>query len=258
MSGDAQYEQDTNLATRIAFHENYTEPPQDFSRWVFDHIPFAAGQKVLELGCGNGEFWVRNADQLPEGLTLVLTDTSPGMVGAAKKRLSDAGISATHQVMSAEEPSIDEQDVDLILAKHMLYHVSDRPKALSAAKNLLSPGGTFCATTNSGAYLEELQALLTGEGVPWYSNFTDEFTLENGAEQLSAHFSSVRLDTLDGQLVVPVADAIVDYVRSTASLFPDPDLVLAASAAIRPKVQEAIDREGAFRIGKRAGIFLCQ
>jgi hypothetical protein len=48
MSGDTQYERDKNLATRIAFHENYTVPYVDFSKWVFEKVPFASHQHVLE------------------------------------------------------------------------------------------------------------------------------------------------------------------------------------------------------------------
>ncbi len=258
MSSDAQYERDHNLATRIAFHEDYTVPYLDFSRWVFDLLPIAAGHRVLELGCGNGEFWASNAAALPKDLKLVLTDVSAGMVKAAEQRLSDAGVHATYQVVSAEEMPDDEEGFDLILAKHMLYHVVDRPKALSASKRLLRPGGCFCATTNSAAYMQQLQRLLTKEGLEWYSSFTDEFTLENGAEQLGEHFESIDLETLDGQLVVPHAEAVVEYVKSTASLFPEPDRVREACEKIRPKIQAVIDREGAFKIGKRAGLFLCR
>ena len=258
MSSDAQYQRDNNLATRIAFHEDYTEPYVDFSHWVLDNLPLADGARVLELGCGNGEFWARNAGRLPKNLTLVLTDSSAGMIEAAEQQLSNAGLSATYQVMSAERPFADDEGFDLILAKHMLYHVTDRPAALSASKNLLKPGGWFCATTNSGSYMRRLQALLSEEGVKWYSSFTDEFTLENGAEQLGQQFGKVELEVLAGQLVVPNADAVVEYVKSTATLFPEPDIVLAACDAIRPKIQAVIDRDAAFKISKQAGLFLCQ
>lgn len=258
MSSDAQYQRDNNLATRIAFHESYAAPYVDFSHWVLDRLPLSAGQRVLEIGCGNGEFWARNAGRLPKDLKLVLTDNSGGMVEAAETRLADTGLSATYQVVSAEDVRADEEGFDLILAKHMLYHVTDRPKALAASRSLLKPGGYFCATSNSGSYMQQLQALLTEEGLEWYSNFTDEFTLENGAEQLGRYFSKVELELLAGQLVVPNADTVIEYVKSTASLFAEPSSVLAACEAIRPKVQAVIDRDGAFTISKQAGLFLCQ
>lgn len=258
MSSDAQYQRDNNLATRIAFHENYTAPYVDFAHWVLDKLPLSEGQRVLEIGCGNGEFWARNAERLPKNLKLVLTDSSAGMVEAAEKRLSDVGLSANYQVVSAEDLRADGEGFDLILAKHMLYHVTDRPKALAASRALLNPGGCFCATTNSGEYMQQLQALLTEEGLEWFSNFTDEFTLENGAEQLGRHFEKVELEVLAGQLVVPNANAVIEYVKSTASLFPEPGSVLAACKTIRPKIQAVIDRDGAFTISKQAGLFLCQ
>ena len=106
MTSDAQYQRDNNLATRIAFHEDYTAPYVDFSHWVLDQLPLSDGQTVLEIGCGNGEFWVRNAARLPADLKLVLTDSSAGMVEVAEQRLSDAGLSATYQVVSAEDPVV--------------------------------------------------------------------------------------------------------------------------------------------------------
>lgn len=258
MSTDAQYRRDNNLATRIAFHEKYTAPYVDFSYWVLDRLPLGDGARVLELGCGNGEFWTKNAKRLPKDLDLILTDVSVGMVEAAEQNLSDAGVSARYQVVSAEDLKVDDEGFDLILAKHMLYHVTDRPRAFSAIRAALNPDGWFCATTNSGSYMQQLQTLLTNEGVEWYSNFTDVFTVENGAAQLGEHFDDIVLETLDGQLVVPDADAVTEYVKSTASLFPEPDLVQSACENIRPKLQAVIDREGAFTISKQAGLFLCQ
>lgn len=258
MSSDAQYRRDNNLATRIAFHEIYTQPYVDFSQWVFDHIALSTGQSVLELGCGNGEFWARNADQIPDNLTLVLSDKSPGMVQEAKRRLSKAGVSATYLVASAEDLDIEGQSFDVIVAKHMLYHVPEPQRALSRAKRLLKPGGRFCASTNSGAYMQQLQQLVTDEGLSWFSDFSNQFTLENGTAQLATHFADVRLELLDGKLVVPDADAVLEYVMSTASLFPEPDLVVAACEKMQPKIQTVIDQHGAFTISKRAGVFLCR
>lgn len=258
MTGDTQYEGDRNLATRIAFHENYTVPYFDFSRWVFDKIPFAAHQRVLEVGCGNGEFWSQNADRLPDGLRLTLTDLSQGMIEAASARLSSAGLVADYKVMSADALSFDINQFDVIVAKHMLYHVADRTSAFKHIKKTLKPGGLFCATTNSIDYMSELHALSIAQGIDWRTDTIGGFVLENGREQLELFFDEVIQFDLPGKLVITDAKAVGDYVKSVATLTQTPGRVFEKVVEVERTVAQIIESNGNFTVSKRAGIFLCR
>lgn len=52
-------------------------------------MAFAAGDRVLELGCGTGEDAVHLGRQ---GVRVLATDASPGMVAAAKRKVEAAGL----------------------------------------------------------------------------------------------------------------------------------------------------------------------
>jgi len=258
MNSDTQYATDNNLATRIAFHEKYTVPYIDFSKWVFDQISFEPHQRVLELGCGNGEFWVQNADRLPVGIDLTLTDVSQGMADIASSRISEAGVEANCQVASAKELPFDEDEFDIIIAKHMLYHVADRPGALSQIKKLLKSGGFFCASTNSTSYMNSIYELLGEANQRWITGEASAFTTENGAEQLSPFFESVEERILESELKVTDATAVIEYIGSLATLFANPEHVLEVAQQNEEKVSNKIFERGVFSISKMSGLFLCR
>ena len=62
-----QYVDDSNLKKRINIHA-YSTSEQEWMNWVYERLNFQPGEKVLELGCGNGLLWSRNVYALPEGL----------------------------------------------------------------------------------------------------------------------------------------------------------------------------------------------
>ncbi len=58
-----QYKNDKNLKIRTNLH-SYNINKVDWDQWCFGNISFPQNAKVLELGCGSGKFWCRNADSL--------------------------------------------------------------------------------------------------------------------------------------------------------------------------------------------------
>jgi SAM-dependent methyltransferase len=51
----AQYLDDRNLRARQRFWQ-YQSPPFDTVAWILDLIRMPAGLRVLDAGCGNGEY----------------------------------------------------------------------------------------------------------------------------------------------------------------------------------------------------------
>lgn len=87
------------------------------------------------------------------------------------------------------------------------------------------------------------------------------FTLENGAAQLEAAFSSVTLlRTTPSRVLVRDADVVADYVASVGDLYqeqvdrPWEDVV----GEVRRQVQATIDEDGAFLTAGDVGAFVCR
>src|SRR3954471_22317619 len=120
-----QYQSDANLNARIRLHKLFSVNPQPWQEWVFEQMELAPGARVLELGCGPGTLWLENAGRLPNGLRLVLTDFSAGMLAATRRNLA-ALPGVVYAVGDANAIPFAGGSFDVVVANHMLYYVADR------------------------------------------------------------------------------------------------------------------------------------
>ena len=74
-----QYQNATNVSARIRLHRDYSVNRQGWFPWVFEQCRIREGQKILELGCGNGALWTENRDRIP-GLSLIHISSSINII----------------------------------------------------------------------------------------------------------------------------------------------------------------------------------
>jgi len=48
------YATDENLRIRQETHDKYSVPDRSFAEWVLDRVPWRGGERLLDVGCGNG------------------------------------------------------------------------------------------------------------------------------------------------------------------------------------------------------------
>ena len=249
-----QYKDATNLDARIQLHRRFSTNKRGWMAWVFDQIRLPAEGRVLELGCGPCNMWVENANRVPEGWDITLSDFSPGMVEQARENLQGIGRAFSFQIIDAQMIPYRDDTFDAVIANHMLYHVPDRTRALFEIQRVLRPGGLFYATTVGGNHLREIGDLIRSVA-PEIGDIDDlpEFRLENGKEQLSRFFPHVALHRYDDGLVVTEAEPLIAYMLSTRH-----------SAALKrgrnlekliALVERQIDSSGAIHIQKDSGMF---
>jgi len=252
-----QYADSRNLDARFQLHDRFSANQYGWHEWVFDHLDLPAEARILELGCGQGFFWQKNAARLPARWAPVLTDLSPGMLADAHRALAVLPLDhldAPIRLVNADArhlPWPDDQ-FDAVMANHMLYHVPDRPLALAEIRRVLRPDGRLYAATNGVGHLAQLHRLANdvyGETNPAGAGHWG-FSLENGAAQLKAHFQQVDLDRYDDHLAVTDPEAVVAFVRSVRDLPPDRERDL------RRRLTRCFDADGAFTIAKDSGLFI--
>jgi SAM-dependent methyltransferase len=248
----AQYRTSANLEARVALHRACSTNPYGFPRWVFDRLGLRPGKRVLEVGCGSGTLWRNNAERLPAGVALTLSDRSLGMVATARDACGES-VATRFATGALPDLPFATGSFDVAIANHMLYHVTERPGALRELRRTLRRGGLLLATTNGAAHLRELGELMRELGVE-PATVSRAFSLENGAAQLRRVFPNVRREDYLDSLRVTEPDLLLDYVASIGS---------AAHATVtrcRDEVREAlaarIARDGAFEITKSTGAFL--
>jgi ubiquinone/menaquinone biosynthesis C-methylase UbiE len=245
-----QYRNDANLTARINLHRRFSTNPISWNRWVFDQMRLPACARVLELGAGTGVLWGENRDRLPGGLELVFTDSSEGMLRAAREQLDGVPGVEFRQMDAARIPDGD-RTFDVVIANHMLYHVPDRAAAFSQVVRVLRPSGRLYAATNGASHMEELDDLI---GKPEKRELisTTKFSLESGAEQLTPFFGSVELRRHQNPLAVTDTSAVMAYVRSLPWDLSEHELTRVAEV-----IDGVIATTGAFGITRDSGMFLC-
>jgi SAM-dependent methyltransferase len=245
------YASDDRLSARQRiWHTSRREPPFNLYSWVLGVARLNGGDRVLDLGCGNGMYL--------ELIDAVGLDASVGMLRAARTRTANplaAGDAVALPLASAS--------FDVVLAAHMLYHVEDRESAVAEIRRVLKPSGSLIAVTNSRHNQRELVKLVeevVGGGWTWRRPSDVVFSLENGADQLRTSFADVRIAICPaGVLLVTDADALGAYLQSVGDVYQheiDQDWADVVRQCVT-RVREIVDREGAFRLTSVAGAFVC-
>ena len=261
-----QYVSADNLEKRIRLHQGYSTATEDWSHWVFERFRLQEGQRVLEIGCGNGSLWCGNVHNLPNGLHLTLSDRSEGMLKQTRENLAKVAVELQERniqvdfvVLDANELQLEPASYDCIIANHMLYHVENKEGCFREVARALKPDGIFCCATNGCDHMKELHELVAAFDdridMP-FMGITSSFRLENGEEQLRRFFKTVECNRHDNALIVDEADAIYDYVYS----YPGnaPYILDQRGEEFRKLLWEKIEKEGSIYIKKDCGMFVCR
>jgi ubiquinone/menaquinone biosynthesis C-methylase UbiE len=249
---NVQYRDSTNLQARMALHERFSTNPYRWFRWVFDALNrLPPDARILEVGGGSGAFWKENADRIPPGWKITVSDLSPGMVDEAWRNLVVTGRAYQFKEIDVQSIPFEDETFDAVIAIHMLFHVPDRQRALAEIQRVLKPGGRLIATTIGKDHLKELHTWFQ-EVNDAFGSFGALFTLENGAEQLKPFFSRVTVSRRDDHLEVTEVEPILAYIRSTIHAVEATEEKL---AALRQKLEKELAEQGRIYISKDSGLF---
>ena len=142
---------------------------------VVDLLDPQPGERVLDLGCGDGALTER---LVSAGCEVIAIDNSPEQVGAALKRGLDARIG------DVSELSV-EGFFDCVFSNAALHWIRDPQPVIANVWNVLRPGGRFVAEFGGAGCVatirEALEAELSERGLdahgldPWYFPTSEEY-----------------------------------------------------------------------------------
>lgn len=202
-------------------------------RGVLEWAPLRKGERVLDLGCGDG---VLTAELVHRGARVVGIDASPSMVEAARSQGLDA------RVMDAQELVLPEL-FDGVFTNAALHWMPRTEDVLAGVAKHLRPGGWFVGEcggrSNVAAVLTALRAVLrahhapTANVMPWTYRDPDTWS-----EQLSrAGFVVERSAWFPRPTAVPAG--LVGWIRTFCGPFLDP-LPSAMRASVVAEVTEVL------------------
>ncbi len=253
-----QYRDAANLDARVRLHILYSTNKYGWNRWCFDQFDLPLNARVLELGCGPGHLWHDNLNRIPNGWAVTLSDFSAGMVHEAQVRLGGRQHPFRFDIIDAQSIPYGAGSFDAIIANHMLYHVPDRAAAIGEIRRVLRSGGTAYIATNGDAHLQELHDLLarfdSNLGFGWRKRADEQFSLDNGGDEVRRRFDNVVVRRYDDALMVTDAEPLVDYIlsMSTATAAQSRRLDLARF------IEDELASCGTIHVTKDSGMFVCQ
>ncbi len=142
-----QYNNEKNLLIRKNFNK-LSVPLVNFVENIFNEIVNSKAKKVLDIGCGNGDLLI---ELRRKGFDKELTgvELSKGMLKNGIKTNNNESLGINFVVGDAQKLPFDDNYFDIIIAKHMLYHLEDINKGVSEFYRCLKPGGELIITLNS-------------------------------------------------------------------------------------------------------------
>jgi SAM-dependent methyltransferase len=140
------------------------------------------GERILDLGCGDGALTVKLAAM---GCDLVGVDASAAQVQAARK----LGLEA--HVMNGEDLAF-ENEFDAVFSNAALHWMRSPDKVIAGVRRALRPGGRFVAEMGGDGCVEKIKNALTAAldrraidgkaAIPWYFPTVEDYSprLTNG------------------------------------------------------------------------------
>lgn len=251
-----QYQNATNINARIALHRDFSVNPKGWFPWLFHQMPLKPGMKVLELGCGNGALWLENLSHIPSEISILLSDSSEGMVREVQHKLSEDR-HFSFQTIEMDHIPYPDQSFDLVIANYLLFYSKDLDQTLREIRRVLKQGGSLSASTYGAKHMKEVTELVQEFNPDIHlatENLYDQFGLENGEDILKSYFRTVVSRIYEDSIEISEADPLISYILSCHGN--QNRLLLDHYKEFHEYVEKKIEK--GFHITKDAGMFLAR
>lgn len=248
-----QYHNATNLRVRIQLHHLYSTNPVEWFSWLRGQIDFSRINRLLELGCGNGDLWVGNMIDL-RNREFFLSDLSEGMLEDAKLRLND---DFSFMQIDAQNIPFKRDFFDAVIANHLLFYLPELDQGLEEIIRVLKPHGILYASTYSTNHMKEITELaqeFDSRITLSQTSLPSIFGKENGEEILSHYFQNVERRDYADTLVIDQAKPIVDYIVSCHGN--QNEILSGRIGEFYSFIKKKIDDQGSITVTKEACLFI--
>lgn len=252
-----QYQDASNISSRINLHSRYAVNPQGWFPWIFEQCGISEKMDILELGCGDGTFWTVNRGNIPSEVRILVSDISEGMLRDARRSIGQGDSRFLFQVIDCQDLPFSDNTFDLVIMNHVLFYCEDIAKACREIARVLRAGGKFVCSTYGPDHMMEISALVRefDDRIILSANrLYEKFGKENGREILSEVFPQVEWRSYEDELIVTEPEPLISYILSCHGN--QNQYILDRYKEFRQFVRRKT--ESGFHITKDAGVFLCE
>jgi len=243
----ALYEFDGEAYKKASVHQ------KEWGMRVIDDLPLSGNERVLDLGCGDGELTEKLALRVPRG-RVVGIDSSWNMIQTARQLERD---NLVFRLMDIEYINFEYQ-FDLIFSNATLQWVKDHRKLLQKVHLRIKPGGrlrlNFAAEGNCENLVSTVRQVMNegrfvgyfvGFDWPWYFPGLDEYR-----ELLKEfEFSQVRVWYENDDRFFPSAEELIRWIDQPCLIpflaaLPDSEKEAFRDAVVEKMVARTQQRDG--------------
>lgn len=143
----------------VAESDRYDAMARPFGDAMLDAAQLRQGERVLDVGCGNGATTLEAGRRVRPGGTAVGVDLSPPMLGLARQRAAAAGLDDVEFLRAdAQVHNFGEGAFDVVVSRSGLMFFDDPDAAFANLARALRPGGRMAFVAWQG--LERSQWIL--------------------------------------------------------------------------------------------------
>ena len=252
-----QYQNATNISSRINLHSLYSQNRQGWFPWIFEQCRISPGLRILELGCGDGTLWTDSLSLLPEDISITLSDISSGMLRDARRAIGSSDTRFAFRAFDCRKIPCKDESFDLVIANHVLFYCDDIPAVLKDVRRVLAPGGRFLCSAYGKAHMQEVSQLVQDFDeriVLSADRLYERFGRENGQSILAPFFPKAQWLSYEDCLLVQDAEPLISYVLSCHGN--QNQYILDRYKEFRAYTARKTAK--GFRITKDAGVFICE
>ena len=252
-----QYQNATNISSRINLHSLYSQNKQGWFPWIFEQCRISPGLRILELGCGDGTLWTDSLSLLPEDISITLSDISSGMLRDARRAIGSSDTRFAFRAFDCRKIPCKDESFDLVIANHVLFYCDDIPAVLKDVRRVLAPGGRFLCSAYGKAHMQEVSQLVQDFDeriVLSADRLYERFGRENGQSILAPFFPKAQWLSYEDCLLVQDAEPLISYVLSCHGN--QNQYILDRYKEFRAYTARKTAK--GFRITKDAGVFICE
>lgn len=210
---------------------------------VLDLLAPQSGERILDLGCGDGFVTAWMADQ---GADVVGVDSSPDLLEAARARGLDVRLADGQNLPF-------DREFDAVFSNAAMHWMVDADGVIRGVARALRPGGRFVGEfgghTNVAAIVVALLAVLSRRGIdgmkhfPWY--FPSDHDYKAKLEQHGFAVSSIQLIPRPTPLPTDMKGWLETFARPFVGALPVGEQMAALGEAIdllRPALCDSAGR----------------
>jgi ubiquinone/menaquinone biosynthesis C-methylase UbiE len=244
---------ETTLAERIAVHDRYAR--YEINDWILAKLDLRPGEKVLDIGCGNGKQALLYARIVGPAGEVQGIDISDELLREAGEAAARDGLPVFFSLHDANDPlPFPDGLFDAISCCFSIYYYTDIPGSLAEMRRVLREGGRiFIAgpTVENAREMISVYEEATGSRVP---QRREERMRDEIIPAIERCFGDVTVEVFENPVEFPDTETFLGYFSTTLhfkELMKDAPDAKERLGRVKEISEGVVARDGSFTVTKR-------